>query len=85
MSTTMDSKTRATRGTTFQDMPSAGKTRAPTAAAPEAARADSSSGARLSQIASGVGYRLRAAAARAWREVEEIWVDAQRLQHGGPR
>jgi hypothetical protein len=32
-----------------------------------------------------VGSRLRAAAARAWREVEEIWVDAQRLQHGGPR
>ena len=65
--------------------PPAGKTRAPTAAEPEAARADSSSGARLSQIASGVGYRLRAAAACAWREVEEIWVDAQRLRHGGPR
>jgi hypothetical protein len=32
-----------------------------------------------------VGYRLRAAAARARREVEEIWVDARRLQHGGPR
>jgi hypothetical protein len=53
--------------------------------APRAARADGGTGARLSQIASGVGHHLRAAAARAWAEVEEIWADAQRLQHSGPR
>src|SRR5438132_357630 len=65
--------------------PPAGETRAPTAAAPGAAWADGGAGGRLSQIASGVGHHLWAAAARAWREVEEIWADAQRLQHSGPR
>ena len=65
--------------------PLAGETGATTAAAPGAARANGGAGARLSQIASGVGYRLRAAAARAWEEVEEIWADAQRLQRSGSR
>jgi hypothetical protein len=63
----------------------AGQTVAPTAAAPGAARADGGAGARLSQIASGAGHHLRAAAVRAWTEVEEIWADARRLQHSGPR
>jgi hypothetical protein len=63
----------------------AGETGSPAAAAPGAARAAGGAGARLSQIASGVGHRLRAAAAGAWEEVEEIWADAQRLQHSRPR
>ena len=73
---------QAERGT---PVPPVGETRAPTAAAQGAARATGDAGARLSQIASGMGRRLQVVAARAWEEVEEIWADAQRLRHSRSR